>query len=129
MIEQGALPALVQSAAGAVIALSGIRFAGANTRQSHFWEHVGAVSMILTGCFVVWATLRSLSPVRTDTSYEVVERSAGQVTLAIYGTKARKECRLLGGEAYIHVHDDGASLRGRLLFVAVSLVVPVVATE
>lgn len=111
MTDAGFIPALVQAAAGGTIAISGIRLAGHNHKSSTLWEHAAAVSLIVTGCFVLWATARSASPVQTNVSYEVVRRENGIATLSIYGTKARPECRLLGGDAYIHVHDEIAPIR------------------
>jgi hypothetical protein len=111
MNDVAVVPALVQVFAGATIAMAGVRFAGANCPKSSLIEHSSAVSLIMIGAFVMWATVRSLSPVAVDVSYEVVARSQGTVTLSLYGTKARPECHLLGGEAYVHIAGDGVGMR------------------
>jgi hypothetical protein len=111
MNDVAVVPALVQVFAGATIAMAGVRFAGANCPKSSLIEHSSAVSLIMIGAFVMWATVRSLSPVAVDVSYEVVARGQGTVTLSLYGTKARPECHLLGGEAYVHIAGDGVGMR------------------
>ena len=97
--------------AGLLVFLAGIGQAGRNDPASAAYQHMLAVSCILLGAFGIWSGYRATQPVQTHVSHEIVHRAHGMVTLAIYGTKARKECELLGGEAYVHVLDERAPMR------------------